>query len=290
MRVYFNRGRVYLFNHAVSVMTNCMGFPTSSRNELMELMTVMTEKYGPALLAFRKAKGITNQLHLAQDSVKAAEKHPMELEAFSQQWLSRLEGDYDGSRLIRSKVRQLRCLAYLLSVPSDDFEKIVGISIGRIPLDDDEQIIDKPSSEMTDLLRYTVVMVKDMETGDPIPFARTLLRRTGEGYEAIALNDKRLMDARARERLKGFSFAFVDIEIGVGDSTAIDEGDIIVAQITKKQLVLFEYKPGQPIVLNTADEKNPKILKSNQYKIVGVCEAGLASLRKPKPRPYERKS
>jgi len=254
----------------------------------MELMTLTTEKYGPALLAFRKAKGITNQLHLAQDSIKAAEKHPMELEAFSQQWLSRLEGDFDGSRLIRSKVRQLRCLAYLLSVPSDDFEKIVGISIGRIPLDDDEQRVDTSSPENTEILRYTVVMVKDMETGDPIPFARTLLRRTGEGYEAIAINDERLMDVRTRERLEGFSFAFVDIDID--DSTVIDEGDIIVAQITKKQLVLFEYKPGQPIVLTTADEKNPKILKSNQYKIVGICEAGLASLRKPKPRPYVRKS
>lgn len=237
----------------------------------------MAERYGSALVVIREARGYKSQAEVSEQSASAAKKFPTELQQFSQQWLSKLESDHTGEKIARSQMRQLRCLSYLLGMSGEDFEDLVGVSIGRVPLAINENTEQTTSSELPEILRYTIVILEDMETKKSVAFPRSLLRRNGDGYLTIGVSPNRLMDDKAREKLQASNHVAVDIEFGGADD--IKEGNIIVAEIAKKQLVVFVYEEDVPIIVNTVDKKNPKIIKPGSYKIVGVCEVGYISLR-----------
>lgn len=242
-----------------------------------ELKGIMAERFGPALVVIREARGYKSQAEVSEQSASAVKKFPTELQKFSQQWLSKLESDKTGEKIGRSQMQQLRCLSYLLGMSGDDFEELVGISIGRVPSGENEKTIDSTSSELPEILRYTIVILEDMETQKSVAFPRELLRRNGDDYQIITINPNRLMDDKAREKLQASSHVAVDIDFG--GIEGIKEGNTIVAEIAKKQLVIFTYDKDVPIVVNQGDRKHPKIIPPDKYKIIGVCEVGYISLR-----------
>lgn len=72
-------------------------------------------------------------------SQRLSEQHAEHFEAFSQQWLSRLEADTEGKIIEAARPRKLRTLAYLLKLNASDFYRRVGVPISAVPL------LDKPS-------------------------------------------------------------------------------------------------------------------------------------------------
>jgi len=96
----------------------------------------MLSTYGQALQERREVVGYKSQPDIAAASVSIAREFPELFDGFSQQWVSRLESDETGERILNAKPRQLRTLAYLLKWGADEFTLRVGISIGKVPLID----------------------------------------------------------------------------------------------------------------------------------------------------------
>ncbi|GGJ53171.1 hypothetical protein [Deinococcus roseus] len=94
----------------------------------------MHTKYGVALTECREMAGYPKQTAAARASAKLAKDLPEHFEAFSQQWLSRLEKDRTGTEIDRSVRPKLRTLAYLLKLNGKAFEERIGVSIGQVPL------------------------------------------------------------------------------------------------------------------------------------------------------------
>lgn len=81
---------------------------------------------------------LQSQGDLAEASRRLEREDSATFSKFSQQWLSRLENDKSGDIIGGARIKQLRMLAYLLEWGPYDFERRVGVNIGRAPrLDDD---------------------------------------------------------------------------------------------------------------------------------------------------------
>jgi phage repressor protein C with HTH and peptisase S24 domain len=102
------------------------------------LTDALMSRFGEAILERREVMGYAKQGDLADASKRLEREDPATFAKFSQQWLSRLENDKDGDIIESARTKQLRTLAYLLEWGQYDFERRVGINIGRVPrLDDD---------------------------------------------------------------------------------------------------------------------------------------------------------
>lgn len=86
----------------------------------------------------REVLGYKSQGILSEASEKLQREDPDNFRSFSQQSLSRWEKDRTGDKINSGNAKSLRTLAYLLEWGQHDFERNVGVSIGRVPrLDDD---------------------------------------------------------------------------------------------------------------------------------------------------------
>lgn len=98
----------------------------------------LMSRFGEAIQERREVMGFSKQGELAEASRRLELKDPGTFTKFSQQWLSRLELDKTGDIIQSARIKQLRTLAYLLDWGQYDFERRVGVNIGRVPrLDDD---------------------------------------------------------------------------------------------------------------------------------------------------------
>ena len=93
------------------------------------------DRYGGALRVRREQAGYRSQSDLARAvrALAAEGDLPAGLKPFSQQWLSRLEEDTDGSVLLSARAQQLRALAYMLGWTGTEFEAAVGVPVGTVP-------------------------------------------------------------------------------------------------------------------------------------------------------------
>lgn len=96
-------------------------------------------RYGLAIQERRELVGYNKQRDLARavKALKEAGELPAELDSFSQQWLSGLEQDRDGSTIASATPKLIRALSYMLEWSSAEFEAHVGIAIPRVPKFDD---------------------------------------------------------------------------------------------------------------------------------------------------------
>lgn len=95
---------------------------------------VYMSQYGEALAERREVVGYERQGQLAAASAKLADEHPSHFQAFSQQWLSRLESDRTGHAIQRAQPLRLAALAFLLRWGSGEFYARVGVVIAPVPL------------------------------------------------------------------------------------------------------------------------------------------------------------
>lgn len=103
-------------------------------NSIKPWVNTVTVKFGEALTECRERKNYANQTEAAKASEALASEHPGIFVGFSQQWLSRLEGDRTGELIDRANRPRLRTLAYLLGLNGPAFETRIGIPIGTVPL------------------------------------------------------------------------------------------------------------------------------------------------------------
>jgi hypothetical protein len=102
------------------------------------LTEALMSRFGEALLERREVMGFPKQGDVAEASLRLEREDPVRFAKFSQQWLSRLENDKTGETIQGASIKRLRTLAYLLEWGQYDFERRVGVNIGRVPrLDDD---------------------------------------------------------------------------------------------------------------------------------------------------------
>ena len=102
------------------------------------LLPIHMNRYGETIMERREVMGFKSQGLLADESDKLQREDPEKFRSFSQQSLSRWEKDRTGDKINSGNAKSLRTLAYLLEWGQYDFERNVGVSIGRVPrLDDD---------------------------------------------------------------------------------------------------------------------------------------------------------
>lgn len=91
-------------------------------------------RYGDALLERRELRGFATASDLAKKSKEVADQlQDPQMVAFSQQTLSRLEGDKTGEFIANARPRIQRMLSYLLGWSAEEFEASVGVSIPAVP-------------------------------------------------------------------------------------------------------------------------------------------------------------
>ena len=98
------------------------------------LAVVLMSRYGEALLECRELAGYAKQGEAASASSTLAFDYPELFQAFSQQWLSRLEADTKGEFIRKAQPLKLLALAYLLKLKSADFYERIGVAIAPVPL------------------------------------------------------------------------------------------------------------------------------------------------------------
>ncbi len=102
------------------------------------LLPIYMSRYGEALMERREVMGYKSQSLLSEASEKLQREDPDNFKSFSQQSLSRWEKDKTGDKIASGNSKSLRTLAYLLEWGQYDFERNVGVSIGRVPKLDDQ--------------------------------------------------------------------------------------------------------------------------------------------------------
>jgi len=90
-------------------------------------------RYGEAIRERREYVGFTTATSCANESIRLEREDPLSFKRFSQSSLSRWELDKTGEFIESAHSRSLRTLAYLLNWSSEQFERRVGVSIGRVP-------------------------------------------------------------------------------------------------------------------------------------------------------------
>ncbi|WP_143068291.1 hypothetical protein [Deinococcus reticulitermitis] len=82
----------------------------------------------------RELRGYETASDLAKKSKEVAEQlRDPQMSAFSQQTLSRLEGDKTGELIANARPRIQRMLSYLLGWSAEEFEMNVGVGIPAVP-------------------------------------------------------------------------------------------------------------------------------------------------------------
>jgi SOS-response transcriptional repressor LexA len=102
------------------------------------LQSIYMSRYGEALMERREVMGYKSQGILSEASEKLQREDPENFKSFSQQSLSRWEKDRTGDKIASGHSKSLRTLAYLLEWGQYDFERNVGVPIGRVPRLDDQ--------------------------------------------------------------------------------------------------------------------------------------------------------
>lgn len=92
-------------------------------------VTTVQSRYGQAIKDRREWMGFKSQ----NDLIMAIPKEVLisdDLRPFSQQWLSKMERDRDGSVIAGARGQQLRTLAYMLNWTLADMQAMTGVHLG----------------------------------------------------------------------------------------------------------------------------------------------------------------
>ncbi|WP_407540263.1 hypothetical protein Q0M94_02360 [Deinococcus radiomollis] len=95
---------------------------------------ILMARFGEAIMELRELAGYEKQGEVAVASTKLSEEYPELFQAFSQQWLSRIEADSAGDAIKKARPMMIAALAYLLKLDSAKFYDRVGIAIAPVPL------------------------------------------------------------------------------------------------------------------------------------------------------------
>ena len=106
----------------------------SSVYSVNQAVVILLSRYGEAIQECREIAGYDKQGEVAAASLKLASEYPELFQAFSQQWLSRLEADNTGEAIRKAQPLKLLALAYLLKLTSAAFYQRVGVAIAPVPL------------------------------------------------------------------------------------------------------------------------------------------------------------
>ena len=98
------------------------------------MAVISMSRFGEAIQERREVVGYAKQGEAAAASAKLAAEHPEFFQAFSQQWLSRLEADQTGDAIKKAHPLRMMALAYLLKLDSAEFYERVGVAIATVPL------------------------------------------------------------------------------------------------------------------------------------------------------------
>lgn len=90
-------------------------------------------RYGEAIRERREVVGYKTGTACAEASAKLEREDPAAFKRFSQSSISRWENDKTGDFIEAAHGKSLRTLAYLLNWNSEEFERHVGVPIGRVP-------------------------------------------------------------------------------------------------------------------------------------------------------------
>lgn len=91
--------------------------------------TTVQSLYGEAIRERREYLGFRAQNDLVA-AIPEAIKDSEDLKPFSQQWLSKMECDRDGSVIAGARGQQLRTLAYMLGWTLADMQAMTGVHLG----------------------------------------------------------------------------------------------------------------------------------------------------------------
>ena len=105
-----------------------------STYSIMFPAVILVTRFGEAIMELRELAGYEKQGEVAVASAKLAQDHPDLFQAFSQQWLSRIEADSVGDAIKKARPMMIASLAYLLKVDSTKFYDRVGVAIAPVPL------------------------------------------------------------------------------------------------------------------------------------------------------------
>lgn len=106
------------------------------RHLLIGVPTLMS-RFGEAIRERREWVGFTTATDCARASEQLALDEPTRFKKFSQSSLSRWELDKTGQFIQGAHGMSLRTLAYLLKWNSNEFERHVGVPVGKVPYLDD---------------------------------------------------------------------------------------------------------------------------------------------------------
>lgn len=98
------------------------------------MAVISMSRFGEAIQERREVAGYAKQGEAAVASAKLAAEYPELFQAFSQQWLSRLEADETGDAIKKAHPLRMMALAYLLKLDSAEFYERVGVAIATVPL------------------------------------------------------------------------------------------------------------------------------------------------------------
>lgn len=181
-------------------------------------------RYGQGLVEQREIVGYQRQTELAKRSIEIASEYPEYFQAFSQQWLSRLENDKTGKMIENAKSKQLKTLAYLLKLDADAFESKIGISIGKVPLLEDSE----EGSYIPENLRQNSVILIPMLLGGgtfSVPSAIANYFGLDESCTMVEIKDVELVGAAKERYEKEAILFFKDEDVKVDDGIVIKQGN-----------------------------------------------------------------
>ncbi|GGR00057.1 hypothetical protein [Deinococcus ruber] len=114
------------------------------------LAVIPMSRFGEAIQELRELAGYAKQGEAATASLKLAAEYPDLFQAFSQQWLSRLEADETGDAIKKAQPLKMMALAYLLKLDSADFYERVGVAIAPVPLRERVGRVSSPQKNLSD--------------------------------------------------------------------------------------------------------------------------------------------